>query len=257
MGIPYKSTTFSDAINIGYDSNGNLIEVYGYEWGSNSFVINNAIVMAYAYDVNGTNEYISGVTTALDYIFGRNGNDFSYVTGYGTNHENNPHHRYWSYELDHTFPMAPDGVMSGGPGSGLQDPYVGGLGYKRGEVAPQKCFVDSIEAWSVNEVTINWNAPFAWAISFLDDEAASAPAPGEPTTNDEDGIWGDANHDGEVTVADPTRIMQFLANADEYSIDSYGKKWGDVNANGDGITSADALAIQKYLSGNLAELPEA
>lgn len=256
MGIPYKSTTFTDAINIGEG-----IEVTGYEWGSNSFVINNAIVMAYAYDVNGTNEYISGVTTALDYIFGRNGNDFSYVTGYGTYHENNPHHRYWSYELDHSFPMAPDGVMSGGPGSGLQDPYVGGLGYKRGEVAPQKCFVDSIEAWSVNEVTINWNAPFAWAISFLDDEAASAPKPDEEpttttTTDDEDGVWGDANHDYDVTIADATLIMQKKANPDEYTIDSYGMKWGDVNENGDGLTSADALAIQKHLIDSSYTLPE-
>ena len=75
--------------------------------------------------------------------------------------------------------------------------------------------------------------------------------------SDEDGLWGDANHDGEVTVADPTLIMQFLSNADEFSIDSYGKQWGDVNANGDGITASDALAIQKYLAGTLAELPEA
>lgn len=254
MGIPYKSTTFSDAINIGYDSNGNLIEVYGYEWGSNSFVINNAIVMAYAYDINGTNEYISGVTTALDYIFGRNGNGFSYVTGYGTYHESNPHHRYWSYELDHEFPMAPDGVMSGGPGSGLQDPYVAGLGYQRGKVAPQKCFVDSIEAWSVNEVTINWNAPFAWAISFLDDEAANAPKPDdEPVTkttasDDENGVWGDTNGDKLVSVADATLIMQNKAVPSEFKIDSYGQKWGDVDNNGDGITAADALRIQQALA---------
>ena len=61
--------------------------------------------------------------------------------------------------------------MSGGPGSGMQDPYIGGLGYERGTLAPQRCYVDSIEAWSVNEVTINWNAPFAWVVSFLQDEA--------------------------------------------------------------------------------------
>ena len=50
-------------------------------------------------------------------------------------------------------------------------PYIGGLGYERGTLAPQRCYVDSIEAWSVNEVTINWNAPFAWVVSFLQDEA--------------------------------------------------------------------------------------
>ena len=35
--------------------------------------------------------------------------------------------------------------------------------------APQKCFVDHIESWSTNEVTINWNAPLAWVAAFLDD----------------------------------------------------------------------------------------
>lgn len=74
--------------------------------------------------------------------------------------------------------------------------------------------------------------------------------------SDEEGLWGDANHDGEVTVADPTLIMQVKANGDDFSMDSYGNQWGDVNLNGDGITAADALAIQKYLAGTLDELPE-
>jgi endoglucanase len=37
---------------------------------------------------------------------------------------------------------------------------------------PQKCFVDHIEAWSANEITINWNAPLAWAAAYLDEHAA-------------------------------------------------------------------------------------
>ena len=183
MGIPYRGTTFTDSVNIGDES------VTGYEWGSNSFVVNNAMVMAYAYKIKGTNKYMSGVSTALDYVFGRNGLGISYVTGTGDYYTQNPHHRYWSYELDKSFPKAPAGVMSGGAGSGLQDPYVGGLGYTRGNVAPQKCYVDSAEAWSVNEVTINWNAPFAWILSFMQDEAKKAPdaegnvvEPGDSTT---------------------------------------------------------------------------
>ena len=266
MGIPYKEATFTDGVNIGKDENGNLIEITGYEWGSNSFVVNNAIVMAYAYDINGTNNYISAVTEAMDYIFGRNGNGFSYVTGYGTYHENNPHHRFWSHELDSAFPYAPSGVMSGGPGSGLQDPYVGGLGYVRGTVPAQKCFVDSIEAWSVNEVTINWNAPFAWAISFLDDEAAEAPKPGEDPTKPSTGdiLWGDANCDGKVDLSDAVMILQSISNPDKYGVngssDSHitaqGVLNGDVYANGTGLTPQDALSIQKYVAELITELPE-
>jgi endoglucanase len=264
MGIPYHGTTFTDPINIGYEDDGVTPKsIEGYEWGSNSFVVNNAIVMAYAYKVTGENKYISGTSTALDYIFGRNGLGISYVTGTGTYHTSNPHHRYWSYELDHSFPMAPDGVMSGGAGSGLQDPYVGGLGYIRGEVAPQKCYVDSIEAWSVNEVTINWNAPFAWVISFLTDEIVDAPdvddnPTTEPTTKSdlEVTLWGDADVNGVVEIADAVAVMSYVCSPAQYPLTDQGKINADVYNNGDLLSSEDALSIQKYLANVLSELPE-
>ena len=37
--------------------------------------------------------------------------------------------------------------------------------------APQKCFMDNIEAWSANEMAINWNTPLAWVAAFLDENA--------------------------------------------------------------------------------------
>jgi endoglucanase len=261
MGIPYHGSTFTDDINIGKDKNGNSIEVSGYEWGSNSFVANNAIVMSYAYDATKKNKYINGASTAMDYIFGRNGNDFSYVSGYGdTEMETTlryPHHRLWAHGVDPDFPMAPAGVMSGGPGAGMQDPYIGGLGYKRGTLASQKCYVDSAEAWSVNEITINWNSPLAWMVSYLEDVAPTVKADGSTdpdpietkpaeTTKTPDGttLWGDANVDGKVTIADATAILQSIANADKYALKPQGKINADVVDNGDGPTPKDALALQ-------------
>ncbi|MDE5945892.1 MAG: glycoside hydrolase family 9 protein [Oscillospiraceae bacterium] len=257
MGNPYQSATFSDPVNIGEG-----VEVTGYEWGSNSFVVNNAIVMAYAYKATGAEKYVNGAAEAMDYIFGRNGLGFSYVTGYGTYHLQNPHHRYWSYDVDKTFPMPPAGVMSGGPGSGLQDPYIGGLGYKRGTLAPQKCFVDAAEAWSVNEVTINWNSPFAWVISFLEDEAPKLDGSDDPTsstgsTNSTTGkiLWGDANDDGTVDVADVVATAAYVGNPDANKLPAQGLINADVHANGNGITADDALAIQQYLAKIVTELP--
>ena len=164
-GIPYLSTTFTDEIN----APGEVFT--GYEWGSNSMVVNNAIVMAYAADLNPTNstKYASGVSSAMDYIFGRNAGDYSYVTGYGDHATQYVHHRFWSGLLDPTFPYAPDGVLSGGPNSGMQDPWIRGAGYLPGQLAPQLCYLDHIEAWSTNECTINWNSPFAWVINYLED----------------------------------------------------------------------------------------
>ena len=70
-----------------------------------------------------------------------------------------------------------------------------------------------------------------------------------PTTTDDTELhWGDANHDYTVSVADPTFIMQCKAVPETFGPDSYGAKWGDVESNGDGITAADALLIQKALA---------
>jgi len=65
--------------------------------------------------------------------------------------------------------------LSGGPNSGLQDPYVQAAGLKG--CAPQKCFVDNIEAWSANEITINWNSPLAWVAAFIDERGRKLTAP--------------------------------------------------------------------------------
>ncbi|MBO5104542.1 MAG: glycoside hydrolase family 9 protein [Ruminococcus sp.] len=245
-GIPYKydGPDYNDPNNLDPS-----VMINGYEWGSNSMVINNCIVMAYAYDLTKDVNYMNGVVTGLDYLFGRNPLSYSYVTGYGTYKEQNPHHRYWSYELDKTLPMAPDGILSGGPNAGLQDPYVRALGFVPGDTSnpSQRCFVDSIEAWSTNEVTINWNAPLAWISSFMQDEAAKAGGNDDQNTSDPNlkvTLWGDANVDGKVDISDAVLIMQSIANPDKYIISDQGKLNADVIDNGGGITNSDALAIQ-------------
>ncbi|NLD45848.1 MAG: cellulase, partial [Clostridiaceae bacterium] len=57
----------------------------GYQFLSNNLILNNAIIMAYAYDYSNNAKYINGVAGAMDYILGRNPNVKSYVTGYGEN----------------------------------------------------------------------------------------------------------------------------------------------------------------------------
>ena len=42
-------------------------------------------------------------------------------------------------------------------------------------IAPEKCFADNIESWATNEICINWNAPFAWVLAFLDEKGATLP----------------------------------------------------------------------------------
>lgn len=154
-GLPYGQSQLS------YNDKDN-----GYCWGSNSFVADNSIVLAYAYMATDDTSYLDGAIGGLDYLLGRNALDNSYVTGYGTHTTENPHHRYWSNQIDDTFPKAPCGVLSGGPNSGMQDPWVKGMGWKKGAITPMKCYLDHIEAWSCNECTINWNASLAWLSAF-------------------------------------------------------------------------------------------
>lgn len=142
----------------------------GYPWGSNSFIINNAVIMGLAYDFTRKKIYVDGVLDAANYLLGVNPIGQSYVSWYGSKPLENPHHRWFAYQVNNNFPKAIPGLLSGGPNSGLQDPYVQAANVKaKCANAPQKCFIDHIEAWSVNEVTINWNAPFAWVTAFLDE----------------------------------------------------------------------------------------
>lgn len=140
-----------------------------YIWGSNSFAINNLIVLALAHDFTKQQKYLDGVATGMDYLLGRNPLGQSYVTGYGERPLRHPHHRFWAQQANAKYPSPPAGVLSGGPNSNIDDPYSKAAGLKG--CAPQKCFVDHIEAYSVNEITINWNAPLAWVTAWLDEKA--------------------------------------------------------------------------------------
>jgi endoglucanase len=141
----------------------------GYPWGSSSFVVNNLVVVALAYDVTHERRYLDAVAVGFDYLLGRNPLDRSYVTGYGARPAENPHHRFFARQYNFRFPPPPPGLLAGGPNSGLQDPVARGA--RLTGCAPQKCYVDHIEAWSLNEVAINWNAPLVWVAAFLDERA--------------------------------------------------------------------------------------
>ena len=58
-------------------------------------------------------------------------------------------------------------------------------------------------------------------------------------------VKGDANCSGAVEMSDAVLIMQTLANPSKYKLTDQGKANADMD--GDGITSGDALAIQKQL----------
>jgi endoglucanase len=140
----------------------------GYAWGSNGQVLNNMVVLATAHDITGDAKYRDAVTSGMDYILGRNPMGLSYVTGHGDRYAHNQHHRFWARQKDAQLPQPAPGAVAGGPNSSIDDPVAQ---TKLKGCAPAKCYVDDIESWSTNEITINWNAPLAWVASYLDDQA--------------------------------------------------------------------------------------
>jgi endoglucanase len=134
-----------------------------YVWGSNSNILNNIAVLATAYELTGQKRYQDGALQGLDYIFGRNALNHSYVTGYGEKSSQNQHSRIYGHELDPNLPNPPVGSISGGANPALQDPFVQRL--LPGCVG-QFCYVDDIQSYSTNEVAINWNSALAWVAAF-------------------------------------------------------------------------------------------
>jgi endoglucanase len=137
-----------------------------YPWGSNSALLNRAMLLGLAHDFTGAAKYRAGVVAAMDYVLGRNPLGQSYVSGYGTRPLMNPHHRFWANSLDAKLPGPPAGVLSGGPNSTAMSDEVAKA--MRGKCAPQRCWVDDVHAFSMNEVAINWNAPLFWVAAWLD-----------------------------------------------------------------------------------------
>ncbi|MBO9544296.1 glycoside hydrolase family 9 protein [Caulobacter sp.] len=139
----------------------------GYPWGSNSSVLNRAVVLGLAYDFTGEIAYRFGAVDAMDYVLGRNPLDRSYVTGFGARAMQNPHHRFWARQANAAYPAPPAGVVSGGPNSTNMGDDVAKT--MKGQCKPQTCWTDDYRAFTQNEVAINWNAPLVWASAFLDD----------------------------------------------------------------------------------------
>ena len=140
----------------------------GYSWGNNSYLLNNGMVMAYAYRLTSDERYLDAVAESMDYILGRNGLNFSFVSGYGTYAMQHPHHRFWADRPGQGYPPVPPGALAGGPNANPSDPaaQVAAIASR----APAKRYSDNIESYSTNEVAINWNASLAWVAAFLDEQ---------------------------------------------------------------------------------------
>jgi len=78
---------------------------------------------------------------------------------------------------------------------------------------------------------------------------ASLNGSGSSTIEMHANVKGDANDDGKLALSDAIAIMQTVGNPDEYGLTAQGEYNADITGDKDGITNADALAIQRRLLG--------
>ncbi len=139
-----------------------------FNWGSNSNVLNQAMVLLQADRLEAPRPggqpgtYRQTAQGLLDYVMGRNPLGMSMVTGFGTRSPMHPHHR--PSEADGVVAPVP-GFVVGGANAGQQDlkgcpvPYPSSL--------PALSYLDHFCSYASNEVAINWNAPLVYVAAAL------------------------------------------------------------------------------------------
>lgn len=70
-----------------------------------------------------------------------------------------------------------------------------------------------------------------------------------------DVLYGDANGDGSVDVADVVAVAAYVGSPATNKLTEEGLANADVQGDGDGVTANDALAIQQYLANIIKSLP--
>lgn len=90
---------------------------------------------------------------------------------------------------------------------------------------------------------------------MLNDGTPSTQPTTSATTGSDVKLWGDANVDGNVTIADAVAVACYVGNPDNNGLEKQGVINADVHSNGNGIDANDALAIQQFLNNVIKELP--
>ncbi|MGN0729527.1 glycoside hydrolase family 9 protein [Treponema sp.] len=143
--------------NVCADSYSVSLSMYEYEWGSNMSVANNGMLFLLADRISPNKKFKEAAESQLNYLLGTNTNSYCFVTGFGTLCPILPHHRP-SQVARKTMP----GMLVGGPDSKLEDPFARA---NLSDAPYAACYIDSVQSYSCNEVTIYWNSPLVYLIS--------------------------------------------------------------------------------------------
>ncbi|MFY7890946.1 MAG: glycoside hydrolase family 9 protein [Spirosomataceae bacterium] len=156
--------TFADELATGFEKRSfqTLMgkKASDFNWGSTSNAANQGIAMIQVYRLTKNKKYLDFALSNLDYLLGRNGTGYSFVTGFGSKTPMHPHHRLAVADgiVD---PLS--GFLSGGTNWGRQDKCEG---YP--STVADECYLDADCSYASNEIAINWNAPLAYLTAAIE-----------------------------------------------------------------------------------------
>lgn len=136
---------------------------HNYVWGSNGTLANYSLQLLIANLFHPDASYLATAAENVHYLLGRNPFSLSYVTQLGANPVKHIHHRPSADPAHKENPWP--GLLSGGPNPGRQDPLA--KKFLSPDTPPARAFLDQQQAYSVNEVAINWNAPLVFTLAGL------------------------------------------------------------------------------------------
>ena len=151
----------ADSLLVKIDKNPYHVALDRYEWGSNSDVLNQAMILCVAHRLSGDEKYLVGAERINDYIFGKNATGYCFLTGFGSKRAMFPHHRPSGAEgIADPVP----GFVIGGPNNDRQDQHE----VEYSSEYPAKAYMDVEPSFASNEVCINWNAPAVFVLGYLE-----------------------------------------------------------------------------------------
>ncbi len=159
--VEQRFVAFSDFVHWFYTRSAYHTSNERFEWGSNAFFMNEAIIQLVAYRITNDKKYFDVAVGNLDYILGKNPLNRSYVTGFGDDPPMHIHHRI---SIADGIADPVPGMMVGGPNPEDvtdcgPDAYPSPL--------PALSYKDNECSYSTNEVTINWNAPLSYVVGSI------------------------------------------------------------------------------------------
>ena len=137
---------------------GATLALEDFVWGSNGIAANHSLLLLLANHFHPKSEWVEGALNNLHYLLGRNCLGVSFVTQVGTRCVFHPHHR--PSVADHLALPWP-GLLVGGPNAHPAD----SVSQKLSTQSPMRMYIDNEQAYSCNEVAINWNAPLVFLLA--------------------------------------------------------------------------------------------